>query len=271
MNLFSNDWLQILIFTIITILLVPLLGNFWANLVLGKFTILHPILGWLENLTYRLTGIDPSHEMNWKEYAKSFFVFTLCGTIVLFLILFFQSYLPLNPQRLPGMEWDQALNVAISFSTNTDWQSYAGEATLSYASQMLGLTVQNFLSAAAGSAVLMALIRGLTRHSNDTIGNFWADVVRSVIYLLLPLSTALALALVGQGVVQSFSDYQTIETLEGMNQTIPLGPVASQVAIKQLGTNGGGFFNANSAHPFENPNPMSIFCSLFLCQPCHFR
>lgn len=264
MHLFSVDWLQILVFFILFAALIPVLGTFWAELVQGKRTVLHPVLGWLENISYRIAGIDPEHEMHWKEYAKSFLVFSLCSAIVLFLILVSQSFLPLNPQKFPGMAWDQALNVAVSFTTNTNWQSYAGESTLSYASQMVGLTVQNFLSASAGSAVLMAMIRGITRHAMETIGNFWADLVRSVVYLFLPLSIALALALVGQGVVQTFSDYQTIQTLEGSNQIIPLGPVASQVAIKQLGNNGGGFFNANSAHPFENPTPLSNLLQVLL-------
>jgi K+-transporting ATPase ATPase A chain len=257
MHIFSIDWLQILLFALLTAILIPILGNFWANLAQGKRTVLHPILSWLENLSYQIAGVDSAKEMSWKQYAKSFFVFTVIGTFLLFLILILQSYLPLNPQKFPGLSWDQALNIAVSFATNTDWQSYAGESTLSYTSQMLGLTVQNFLSASAGSAILMAMIRGITRQAADTIGNFWVDLVRSVVYLFLPLSFALALALVGQGVVQTFSDYQRIETLEGTNQIIPLGPVASQVSIKILGNNGGGFFNANSAHPFENPTPLS--------------
>jgi len=259
MHLPLFEWLQILSFIVLVVVLVPLLGILWSQLVQGKRTLLHPCFGWLENLSYRVSGVNPEEEMSWTVYAKNLLLFNLCGGVVLFLLLVFQAYLPLNPQKFVGVSWQQAINIAISFMTNTNWQSYAGEATLSYASQMLGLTVQNFLSAATGSAILMAFIRGIIKKSSGTIGNFWADLVRSVIYLLLPLSILLALLLVGQGVVQTFSAYETVETLEKGQQVIPLGPVASQVAIKQLGTNGGGFFNANSAHSFENPTALSNF------------
>jgi K+-transporting ATPase ATPase A chain len=237
---------------------------YWSLLVQGKRTFLHPCLGWLENLSYRITDIDPEKEMTWPVYAKNLITFNLFGAFFLFLILIFQAYLPLNPQNFAGLSWDLALNTAISFMTNTNWQAYEGESTLSYTSQMSGLTVQNFLSAATGSAVLMAFIRGFVRKSSGTIGNFWADMVRSVIYLLLPLSIIFSLCLVGQGVVQTLSPYQTIETLEQGQQVIPLGPVASQIAIKQIGTNGGGFFNANSAHPFENPTALSNLFEILL-------
>lgn len=256
------ECLQILFFFILVIILIPLLGRYWSALVQGNRTLLHPLLGWLEKLSYRFSGVDPDEEMSWTVYAKNLIVFNVCGAIVLFLILIFQSWLPLNPQKLVGLPIVMALNVAVSFMTNTDWQSYPSETTLSYASQMIGLTVQNFLSAATGSAVLMALIRGITRKISETIGNFWADLVRSIVYLLLPLSFLFAIVLVGQGVVQTFSGYEAIETLEKGQQIIPLGPVASQAAIKQIGTNGGGFFNANSAHPFENPTGLSNLLQL---------
>lgn len=262
MHLLLFEWLQIFIFFLSVIILIPLLGKFWASLVQGNRTFLHPVLGWLENLCYRLSGIDPNEKMSWTTYLKNLVVFNLCGLLVLFLILVFQDYLPLNPQKFAGLSFPLALNVAVSFVTNTNWQSYSPETTLSYASQMTGLTVQNFLSAATGSAVLMALIRGITRRLTNTIGNFWADLVRSVVYLLVPLSFIFAIVLVGEGVVQTFSGYETVETLEKKEQVIPLGPAASQIAIKQIGTNGGGFFNANSAHPFENPTSLSNLLQL---------
>lgn len=223
----------------------------------GRRTILHPFLGWLEELTYRVAGVHQYEEMGWTTYAKNLIWFNLFGLAFLFLLQLFQGHLPFNPENMGGISWPLALNTAVSFVTNTNWQAYAGESTMSYGTQMMGLTVQNFLSAATGSAVLMALIRGITRKTTNVIGNFWVDMVRTVIYLLLPLSFIFAIFLVQQGVVQTLSPYEHIETLEKGTQTIPLGPVASQVAIKQLGTNGGGFFNANSAHPFENPTALT--------------
>lgn len=265
MHHFGFEGLQILSFLVLVSLLAFYIGGVWSHLVVGRSTFLHPLFGRLENAIYRFAGVDPQEEMGWTIYAKNLLVFNLCGAAFLFLMLLLQGYLPLNPQNFPGVSFIQAFNIAVSFVTNTNWQSYAGETTLSYASQMFGLTVQNFLSAATGSAVLMALIRGIIRSSTKTIGNFWADLVRSVVYLLLPLSILFAIFLAGQGVVQTFSGYQTAETLEMGQQTIPLGPVASQVAIKQMGTNGGGFFNANSAHPFENPTALSnLFQMAFL-------
>jgi K+-transporting ATPase ATPase A chain len=197
--------------------------------------------------------------MNWKKYSQSLLLFNLFGLVILLLLQLLQKWLPLNPNNLSNVEFFSALNTSISFITNTNWQSYAGETTLSYFVQMVGLTVQNFLSAATGLAVLLALIRGIVTRKGNTLGNFWVDIVRSTLYLLLPLSIILAVILVSQGVVQTFSSYVTATTLEGLKQTIPLGPAASQIAIKQLGTNGGGFFNANSAFPFENPNYISNF------------
>lgn len=259
MHLPLFEWLQILFFIVSVFILIPLLGTLWSHLAQGRPTLLHPLFGWLENLSYRVVGVDAQEEMDWKFYTKNLVVFNFCGAVLLFIFLIAQAYLPLNPEQFGGVSLAQAINIAVSFMTNTNWQSYSGEATLSYGTQMFGLTVQNFLSAATGSAVLMAFIRGITRKSSGTIGNFWADLVRSVVYLLLPLSLILALIFVGQGVVQTFSAYQAVETIEKAQQVIALGPVASQIAIKQIGTNGGGFFNANSAHPFENPTAITNF------------
>lgn len=260
MSLF--DWAQILIFFLILIAFTPVLGRYMANVFEGLPNIGHTCLGWLENLTYRIGGIDPKHEMSWQEYLKALFLFNLVGFIALFLLQIFQGWLPLNTQHFPGVPWPLAFNTAASFTTNTNLQAYAGESTLSYFTQMVGLTVQNFLSAATGSAVLLALIRGLVRRTSSSIGNFWVDMVRTVVYLLIPLSIVLAVLLVGQGVIQNFSPYVDVTTIENAHQTIPMGPVASQEAIKQLGTNGGGFFNANSAHPFENPTALSNFLEM---------
>lgn len=200
--------------------------------------------------------------MDWKKYAYSLLVFNFMGFIFLFFLQLCQNYLPLNPQKLPAPSWSLAFNTSISFVTNTNWQSYCGETTLSYLVQMAGLTVQNFLSAATGIAVLLAIIRGLIRKTTCTIGNFWVDATRSILYILLPLSILLAIILTGQGVIQTFHPYVKATTLNGSEQVIPLGPVSSQIAIKQLGTNGGGFFNANSSHPFENPTPFSNFLEM---------
>ncbi len=257
------DCFQLFIYFSVLLILTPFLGTFLAALSDGKRTLLTPCLGWLEQLSYRIGGINHNEEMNWKRYAKSMLLFNLCGAITLFFILILQHILPFNPQGFSGLPWPLAFNVTISFVTNTNWQSYAGETTLSYAAQMWGLTVQNFLSASTGIAVLMAFIRGFIRKTTDNLGNFWADTVRIIVYLLLPLSAILALGLVSQGVIQTLSPYEQIETLEkGGTQMIPLGPVASQVAIKQLGSNGGGFFNTNSAHPFENSTPLSNFLEM---------
>jgi potassium-transporting ATPase potassium-binding subunit len=222
-------------------------------------------LGWmgrLERLFYAGGGIDPRSSMNWRQYLGALIGFHALGGLLLFLILRFQNFLPFNPQGLANVEWSLALNTAISFVTNTNWQAYSGESTLSYFSQFAGLTVQNFLSAAVGISVLAALARGLRNKESDKLGNFWADMVRSCVYVLLPLSIVMAFLLVGQGVVQSFAAYLDASTLEGATQTLPFGPAASQIAIKQLGTNGGGFFGVNSAHPFENPTPFSNFLQM---------
>jgi K+-transporting ATPase ATPase A chain len=225
----------------------------------GQRTLMTPLVRPIESFIYRLIEVDESEEMNWKEYAYSLIVFNIISILFLFLLQLLQGVLPLNPQGLPGVRWDTALNTAISFVTNTNWQSYAGEATMSYLTQMLGLAVQNFVSAAVGIATILVLIRGFTRKNTENLGNFWVDMTRSILYILLPLSVILSIVLVSQGVVQTFDPYATVQTLEGSSQTIALGPAASQVAIKMLGSNGGGLFNANSAHPFENPSGITNF------------
>lgn len=228
----------------------------------GKPHIMDNVLGWFEKFTYKVTGIDPEEEMTWKGYLLGMLLFNIAGMVVVFLIQLFQHCLPLNPENYPGVSWHSALNTSISFMTNTNWQSYSAETTLGYLVQVIALTVQNFLSAATGIAVLLCAIRGITRTNTDQLGSFWVDMVRITIYVLLPLSMLLAIALAGQGVIQNFKPYETIQTLQGSSQIVPMGPVASQIAIKQLGTNGGGFFNANSAHPFENPTPFSNFLEM---------
>lgn len=254
--------MQILFLIVSFVLLTPLLGSYMERVFTGKPTFVHPVLSWLEILCYRAGGINPHEEMTAKSYAKNWLLFNLYGFAALFLLLLIQLHLPLNPQRFAGTSPHLAFNIAASFATNTNWQSYAGESTLSYLSQMLGLGVQNFLSASAGMAALLVLIRGFTRKSSTTIGNFWADLVRTLVYLLLPLAIILSLILVLEGSIQTFSPYVEATGLENNKQLIPLGPVASQVAIKQLGSNGGGFFNANSAHPFENPTSITNFLEL---------
>ena len=258
-----NEAIKLLFFLIILVVMAPLLGKYMALVFTGEKHILKPVFGWLERLVYRTSGINSKEEMNWKTYTFGVLIFNLFGMLFLLIIQLCQAFLPLNTENLPNVSWHLAFNTAASFSTNTNWQSYAGENTLSYLVQMLGLTVQNFVSAATGIAVVLALMRGLTRKTTDLLGNFWVDLTRSVVYILLPMSMILTILLVGQGVVQTFSHYVTATTLQGAEQVIALGPAASQIAIKQLGTNGGGFFNANSAHPFENPTPLSNFLELF--------
>lgn len=210
-----------------------------------------------EGLIYKMSGVDPNHDMGWKEYAACLLFFNFLGFLAVFMLQMCQNSLPLNPEGLPDASWHLSFNTAISFMTNTNWQSYSGEAVLSFLTQMLGLTVQNFVSAATGMAVGLALIRGLTRKECPGLGNFWADLTRGTLFVLLPLAVILATILIQQGVVQNIDHYTAAATLEGGTQIIPSGPAASQIAIKQLGTNGGGFFGVNSAHPFENPTPLS--------------
>ncbi len=257
-----QDIFQVVLFFVLLIGLAPILGNFLYKVFSGKKHLLSKVFSWLERLIYKFIKVNPEIETNWKSYTMGLLVFNLLGFVVVFLLQLFQSYLPLNPAKTADVSWHSAINTAVSFMTNTNWQGYAGETTLSYFVQMVGLTVQNFVSAATGIAVLLALVRGIARKTTDKIGNFWVDMIRSTLYVLLPLSFLFAVVLVSQGVVQNFNHYETVQTLQEAQQTIPMGPAASQIAIKQLGTNGGGFFNANSAHPFENPTPLSNFLEL---------
>ena len=253
---------QILIYIVLLILLAIPLGSYMARVFQGKRTMLDPLARPLERLIYRFAGVDGDKEMNWWQYAGALLAFNFLGMVLLFLIQLAQGYLPFNPQEFGAVKPDLAFNTAASFMTNTNWQAYSGESTMSYLTQMAGLTVQNFVSAATGLAVVIALTRGLARRTANTIGNFWVDLTRSVLWILLPLSLIGALVLVSQGVIQNLSPYLTVQTLEGTRQTIAMGPVASQEIIKELGVNGGGFFNANSAHPFENPTPLTNFLEM---------
>lgn len=257
-----SDAVQVFIYIAVLTALTPLLGAFIARVMEGEKNFLTPILGWLEKLAYKMAGVKPVHTMNWKEYTIALLWFNFFGFLIVFALQMTQNILPLNPQGLPNVSWHSALNTAVSFMTNTNWQGYAGETTMSYLTQMFGLTVQNFVSAATGLAVFIALARGIIKKSSGEIGNFWVDLTRGTIYILLPLSLILAILLIGQGVVQNFHSYAVVSTLEGVKQTIPLGPAASQIAIKQIGTNGGGFFNANSTVPMENPTPFSNFLEM---------
>jgi potassium-transporting ATPase potassium-binding subunit len=248
----------VLLLGTLLILAVPT-GRYIAKVFSGKETLLSPLIQPIERWLYHMSGVDENQEMPWKTYASAFLIINLLGILAVFLLQELQGLLPFNPEELGPVRWDTALNTAISFTTNTNWQSYSGEQTMSYLTQMLGLTVQNFLSAAVGLAVAMAVIRGFTRKNANEIGNFWVDLTRSVLYLLLPLAIVWALIFASQGVVQTLGPYVISHGLEGAEQVIALGPTASQDAIKFLGTNGGGFFNANSAHPFENPTPLTDF------------
>lgn len=254
----ASEIMNAVLFFILLIVLAPLLGSYIYNLSFNRNPVgIKRKLLYLEILIYKAGGVNHQKDMNWKEYSLAVLWFHIAGLVLLFLIQVTQSYLPLNPQGLPNVNWALALNTAISFVTNTNWQSYAGEVTMSYFTQMIGLTVQNFLSAATGAAILFAIARGLITRQGTNLGNFWVDLVRFTLYVLFPLAVFFAITLVSNGVVQTFSDYLSVTTLEGGRQTIPIGPAASQVAIKQLGTNGGGFFNTNSAFPFENPTPFT--------------
>src|SRR5512143_4110073 len=284
----GNDNLHIILYFVVLWLLAKPLGIYMARVYEGAPFWANRALGPLERLFYRLCGIKPDEEMSWKKYALAVLVFSAGGLLLLYGIQRLQAMLPLNPQAFGNVSPDSSFNTALSFVTNTNWQGYGGETTMSYLTQMVGLGVQNFVSAAAGMAALVALIRGFKRHSAETIGNFWIDLTRTILYILLPLSMIYALLLVSQGVVQTFREYRTVSLTQAVIydtpkldtqgnpvkdekgnpitektkmkvQVIPLGPAASQIAIKQLGTNGGGFFNVNSAHPFENPTVFSNF------------
>ncbi|ELR4456254.1 potassium-transporting ATPase subunit KdpA [Salmonella enterica] len=249
----AQGFLLIASFLLILLVLAKPLGSGLARLIAA---VPLPGVAGVERILWRTLGIT-DHEMNWRQYLLALLTLNLLGLGILFCLLFWQEWLPLNPQRLPGLSWDLALNTAVSFVTNTNWQAYSGESTLSYFSQMAGLTVQNFLSAATGIAVVFALIRAFTRQNVHTLGNAWQDLVRITLWILFPVALIIALFFIQQGVPQNLSAYQPITTLEGAKQLLPMGPVASQEAIKMLGTNGGGFFNANSSHPFENPTALT--------------
>ncbi|MBN9511731.1 MAG: potassium-transporting ATPase subunit KdpA [Alphaproteobacteria bacterium] len=257
-----NGWLQIAIFAAIIIALTRPLGGYLTRVVGGERTFLTPVLGPVERGLYRLAGVDPAEEQSWLTYAVAMLVFKIAGFLLLYAILRLQTVLPLNPAGQGPIAPALAFNTAVSFLTNTNWQFYAGETTMSHLAQMLGLAVQNFISAAAGIAIAVAFVRGFARRSVKTLGNFWADLVRITLYVLLPLCAVGALVIIWQGVPQTFAGSAEATTLEGAKQVISLGPVASQEAIKMLGTNGGGFFNANSAHPFENPTNLTNLLQL---------
>jgi len=262
-----NGWIQILFFFGVILAGTKPMGAFMHRVMEGEKHFLSGPLGWLERLVYRLSGVD-GEEQRWTTYTGAMLAFSSFTLLVTYAIQRLQAVLPFNPQKLAGVEAGSSFNTAASFTTNTNWQGYVGEATMSYLSQMAGLAWHNFISAAAGIAVAIALARGLTRHgdgkADGTIGNFWVDLTRSTVYILLPLSVVFALVFVSQGMLQNLAPYREVTTLEGAKQVIAMGPVASQEAIKQLGTNGGGFFNANAAHPFESPNALTNFFSMFL-------
>ena len=286
-----NDYLQLALYLAVLLLLVKPLGIYMAAVFADTPNRVNRFGAQIERALYRVAGIDPREDMGWKRYALALLVFNVAGLLVVYALQRVQQWLPLNPQGFGAVSADSAMNTAISFASNTNWQAYGGESTMSYLTQMLGLTVQNFLSAATGVAVLIALIRGFVRRTSNSIGNFWIDMTRCTLYVLLPLSLVLALALVSQGVPQNFKPYAQASLLQATTQTetikdtdgnamkdvagkeltrhtevteqvLPLGPAASQIAIKQLGTNGGGYYNANSAHPYENPTPLSNFLEL---------
>lgn len=248
---------QIAIVLLAVIVAAIPLGNYIATVLAGERSLLSPLLSPIERVFYRLAGVDPAREQNWLAYAMAMLAFSVIGFVSLYALQRLQAYLPLNPQGFSGVPADLAFNTSMSFVTNTNWQNYGGESTMSHLTQMLGLTVHNFVSAATGLAMAFALVRGFSRAESPTIGNFWVDLTRSTLYVLLPLSIIVALALVALGVPQTLQGSIEATTLEGAKQTLAIGPVASQEAIKELGTNGGGFFNANSAHPFESPNALS--------------
>jgi K+-transporting ATPase ATPase A chain len=263
----NYSWMQLILYIVVLLLLAWPLGIYMARVYQGEHTFLDPLFRPIERLIYRAAGVH-TDETNWKTYALAMMLFNVLGLLVVYVLQRLQGSLPLNPQGLGAITTHSSWNTAVSFATNTNWQGYGGETTMSYLTQMAALAVQNFVSAATGMAVLVAMIRGITRHTTQMIGNFWVDLTRTTLYILLPLAFIVSLALVSQGVVQTFSSYKTVSFLQPStdsngntvtNQVLPVGPAASQIAIKQLGTNGGGFFNVNSAHPYENPTPFSNF------------
>src|SRR5258707_6952552 len=286
-----NGWLQIALFCVVIALLVKPLGGYMTRVFTGERTFLSPALGPVERLFYRLSGVDERSDQNWLTYAVSMLLFSLVGFASIYALMRLQAMLPFNPAGQSTVEEGLAFNTALSFNTNTNWQSYVPETTMSYLVQMAGLTVHNFVSAATGIALAIALVRGFARRSAQGIGNFWVDLTRCTLYVLLPISLILAVIFMGQGVIQNFDTYKDVSTVESLTysqpkldagglplkdakgnavtetltthtQSLPMGPVASQEAIKMLGTNGGGFFNANSAHPFENPTPLTNFLQM---------
>ena len=254
----ANGWIQILFYCVVLFAVTKPMGIYMLKVYDGSYR----WLGFLERPIYRICGVDEKEDQHWTDYAAGVLLLSVASMLVTYLVLRLQGMLPLNPEHLPGVVDRQAFETAASFTTNTNWQSYVGETTMSYLSQMSQLAMHNFASAAVGIAIAIAVIRGISRRSAGKIGNFWVDTIRGTLYILIPFSIVLALLMVQQGVIQNFSSYVTVKTLEGAKQTLAMGPVASQEAIKQLGTNGGGFFNANAAHPFENPTPWSNFLSM---------
>ena len=253
-----NAWLQIGLYLLVILICVNPLGWYMAQIYQGQYPRYLRYFSQIEMLFYKLCCINPNQEMTWKQYTLAMLLFNGCGLIMVFVVQRLQYYLPWNPQHLPAPNLWLAFNTAVSFVTNTNWQAYAGETTLSYGTQMMAITSQNFLSAATGMALLLAIIRGICGQKTQFLGNYWVDMVRTVLYILLPMAIILALVLVSQGVIQNLKPNQVVYGLQNMSpQSIPMGPVASQIAIKQLGSNGGGFFSANSAHPFENPTPLT--------------
>src|SRR5215472_1128552 len=287
----ANGFSQVALYVVVLTALAKPLGSYMARVFDGPPMVLDRLLGPVERLCYRLAGVDPEQGMTWRTYAIAMLLFNLAGLLFVYVLQRLQGVLPLNPQGFGAVSADSSFNTAASFATNTNWQGYGGESTMSYLTQMLGLTVQNFVSAATGMATVAAFIRGFSRATTRDIGNFWVDLTRTVLYIMMPLSLVLAVILVSQGVVQNFSAYKTVplvqattattpvkdadgnpvldekgqpktETSTVSEQQLPMGPAASQIAIKQLGTNGGGFFNVNSAHPYENPTPLSNFLEM---------
>src|SRR5215472_1372300 len=257
-----SGWVQIALFSVIVILITRPLGGYMTRVFNGERTFLSPVLRPVERAIYWCCGVDENEEQHWLTYSVAVLFFSVAGFVTLYALQRLQWYLPFNPQGQTGIEPSSAFNTSVSFVTNTNWQSYVPETTMSYLVQMAGLTVHNFVSAATGIAMALALIRGFSRREAKSIGNFWVDLTRTTLYVLLPISVILTLALVWQGVPQNLTAYVDATTLEGAKQTIAQGPVASQEVIKELGTNGGGFFNTNSAHPYENPTPLSNFIEL---------
>ena len=263
-----SGWIQVILYFVVLLACAKPLGLFMAKVLDGKPNFLSKPLGWLERLIYKISGVDATKEHNWKSYASAVIIFNAIGALVVYGLQRFQGSLPLNPAAMGAVTPDSSFNTSVSFATNTNWQGYGGESTMSYLTQMAALGVQNFLSAATGIAVLAALIRGIRARESSNLGNFWVDLTRSTVYILLPLSLTFSIVLVQQGVVQTFNQYEKVHLAKALkgsegktveDQTIAVGPAASQVAIKQLGTNGGGFFNVNSAHPLENPTPLTNF------------